>query len=80
MATLKKNLEIIHSGLVKNISLVSAQAHEKARVAAYEYMKHKDDQDKSVIKHDQYESINAVVTWLEKLDAVAKEMPEIQDD
>ena len=80
MASLKKNIQIIHDGLVKNIALVTAQAKEKARAAAFEYMQNRENQDVSIVKHDEFESTNAVIAWLAKLDAVANEVPEVHED
>ena len=79
MASLKKNVQIIHEGLVKNIAIVQGQAREKARVAAFEYMQNR-NQPNGDLKNQVYENAEAVITWLEKLEGVVNEMPEIPDD
>ena len=80
MASLKKNIQIIHDGLVKNIAIVSGQAREQARAAAYEYMQNRGNQDLSILKNAEFESTNAVIAWLTKLDSVVKEIPDLPDE
>jgi hypothetical protein len=80
MASLKKNIQIIHDSISKNVSIVSAQAREKARNAAHEYMQNRSNQDVRVLKNKDYEDADAVLTWLSKLEEINQTMPDIEDD
>jgi hypothetical protein len=80
MASLKKNIQIIHDSISKNVSIVSAQAREKARNAAHEYMQNRSNQDVRVLKNKDYEDADAVLTWLSKLEEINQTMPDIEED
>jgi hypothetical protein len=80
MASLKKNIQIIHDSIAKNVSIVSAQAREKARNAAHEYMQNRTNQDVRVLKNKDYEDADAVLAWLSKLEEINQTMPDIEDD
>ena len=80
MASLKKNIQIIHDSIKKNVSIVSAQAREKARNAAHDYMQNRNNQDLRILKNDTYEEAEAVLAWLAKLDEINKTMPELREE
>jgi acetyl-CoA carboxylase alpha subunit len=80
MASLKKNLQIIHDSITKNVAIVSAQAKAHARKAAVDYMENRNDEDLRLLKHKDYEDTEAVLAWLARLEEANQSMPDIQDD
>jgi hypothetical protein len=80
MASLETNLKIIHEGLARNVAIVTPQAKEKARIAAFEYMQNRNHPELGVTKSKDYERTEAILAWLAKLDEVNKSMPELPEE